>query len=49
MEYLDASGQLVTQPAAFVILSTYVYENTRMLLLLRSSLFPNGLANNLAR
>ena len=46
VEYLDAGGQMVTQPAAFVILSTYVYENTRMLLLSRSGMFPNGLANN---
>jgi gluconate 2-dehydrogenase alpha chain len=46
VQYLDPSGQMVEQPAAFVILSTYVYENTRMLLLNRSKLFPNGLSNN---
>ncbi|HWE61362.1 MAG TPA: GMC family oxidoreductase [Chloroflexota bacterium] len=46
VQYLDATGQLVEQPASFVILSTYVYENTRMLLLSKSKAFPNGLANN---
>ncbi|MDB5059269.1 MAG: rane-bound D-gluconate 2-dehydrogenase large subunit [Chloroflexi bacterium] len=46
VEYLDSNGQTVTQPAAFVILSTYTYENTRLLLVSRTSMFPNGLANN---
>jgi gluconate 2-dehydrogenase alpha chain len=46
VQYLDASGQMIEQPAGFVILSTYVYENTRMLLLSRSRAFPNGLSNN---
>jgi gluconate 2-dehydrogenase alpha chain len=46
VEYLDASGELVHQPAHFVILSTYVYENTRLLLLSTSKAYPHGLANN---
>ncbi|MDB5059377.1 MAG: hypothetical protein JWO59_2849 [Chloroflexi bacterium] len=46
VQYLDASGQMVEQPAGFVILSTYVYENTRMLLLSKSRAYPNGLSNN---
>lgn len=46
VEYRNAAGQLVEQPAGFLILSTYVYENTRMLLLSKSKAFPNGLSNN---
>jgi gluconate 2-dehydrogenase alpha chain len=46
VQYLDATGQIVEQPASFVILSTYVYENTRLLLLSKSRAYPNGLANN---
>jgi gluconate 2-dehydrogenase alpha chain len=34
------------QPAKVVILSTYVYENTRLLLLSKSNAFPAGLSNN---
>jgi gluconate 2-dehydrogenase alpha chain len=34
------------QPARVVLLSTYTYENTRLLLLSTSKAFPNGLANN---
>jgi gluconate 2-dehydrogenase alpha chain len=39
-------GREVFQPARFVVLASYVYENTRLLLLSRSKAFPRGLANN---
>src|SRR5882757_5150093 len=34
------------QPAKMVLLASYTYENTRMLLLSKSKAFPNGLSNN---
>jgi gluconate 2-dehydrogenase alpha chain len=34
------------QPARAVLLGTFVYENTRLLLLSRSKAYPNGLSNN---
>jgi gluconate 2-dehydrogenase alpha chain len=34
------------QPARVVLLSSYTYENTRILLLSSSKVFPNGLSNN---
>ena len=34
------------QPARVVLLSSYTYENTRILLLSTSKAFPNGLSNN---
>ena len=34
------------QPAAVVLLASYAYENTRLLLLSASQAFPRGLANN---
>jgi gluconate 2-dehydrogenase alpha chain len=37
---------LYFQPADVVLLATYTYENTRLLLLSKSRAFPNGLANN---
>jgi gluconate 2-dehydrogenase alpha chain len=46
VEYLDPSGSVVFQPARFVILSSFVYENTRLLLLSRGDAFPHGLSNN---
>jgi gluconate 2-dehydrogenase alpha chain len=46
VQYLDATGQSVVQPARFVILSTYIYENNRQLLLAKSKYYPNGLCNN---
>jgi gluconate 2-dehydrogenase alpha chain len=46
VQYLDSTGQTQEQPASFVIVSTYVYENTRLLLLSPSSAYPNGLSNN---
>jgi gluconate 2-dehydrogenase alpha chain len=39
-------GKTFFQPADVVVLSTYVYENTRLLLLSTSKPFLNGLANN---
>ena len=34
------------QPAKAVLLSTYTYENSRLLLLSTSKAFPKGLSNN---
>jgi gluconate 2-dehydrogenase alpha chain len=34
------------QPAKVVLLASYTYENTRTLLLSKSSAYPNGLSNN---
>jgi gluconate 2-dehydrogenase alpha chain len=34
------------QPAKVVLLASYTYENTRLLLLSKSKAFPNGLSNN---
>jgi gluconate 2-dehydrogenase alpha chain len=34
------------QPASIVLLASYTYENTRLLLLSKSAAFPQGLANN---
>ena len=39
-------GEEYFQPADVVLLAGYTYENVRMLLLSKSSPFPNGLANN---
>jgi gluconate 2-dehydrogenase alpha chain len=39
-------GQEYFQPAKAVLLASYTYENTRMLLLSKSKAFPNGLSNN---
>ncbi len=39
--YLDASGNLLTQPASLVIVASYTYENIR--LLLHSGINQNGL------
>lgn len=46
VEYVDAHGDLVSQPAHFVILSSYVYENSRLLLLSKSDSYRAGLSNN---
>lgn len=45
VKYL-AGGQMHFQPAKFVILSSFLYENIRLLLLSRSAAYPNGLSNN---
>ena len=39
-------GQEFFQPAKVVLLSSYTYENSRLLLLSKSKAFPNGLSNN---
>jgi gluconate 2-dehydrogenase alpha chain len=46
VKYLDAQGNMQEQPASFVILASYVYENSRMLLLSTSKAYPRGLSNN---
>lgn len=40
------NGQEFFQPADFVVLSAYLYENTRLLLLSTSKAYPKGLSNN---
>jgi len=40
------SGREYFQPAKVVLLASYCYENTRLLLLSRSKAHPNGLSNN---
>jgi gluconate 2-dehydrogenase alpha chain len=39
-------GQEYFQPADVVLLASYTYENSRLLLLSKSKAFPNGLSNN---
>ncbi len=39
-------GRTYFQPARVVLLSTYTYENVRLLLLSRSKAYPQGLSNN---
>jgi len=46
VQYLDANGALQEQPAGVVILSTYVYENSRLLLVSTSDYYKSGLGNN---
>jgi gluconate 2-dehydrogenase alpha chain len=46
VEYRAASGATFFQPARFVILSSFVFENIRRLLLSASPMFPHGLSNN---
>jgi gluconate 2-dehydrogenase alpha chain len=41
-----ADGRLLFQPARAVFLSAHALESTRLLLLSRSTAFPNGLGNN---
>src|SRR6201990_126682 len=38
-------GKTFFQPADVVVLSTYIYENTRLLLLSKSSAFPHRLSH----
>ena len=45
VEYVRGN-EFYFQPADAVLLASYAYENTRLLLLSTSSAFPNGLANN---
>jgi gluconate 2-dehydrogenase alpha chain len=46
VQYIDEDGNEQEQQAGVVILSTYVYENVRLLLLSTSSFFKDGLGNN---
>lgn len=46
VRYLDESGQEQEQPAAVVILASYVFENNRLLMLSKSDMFPNGIGNS---
>ena len=46
VKYVDENGKEQEQPAGMVIVSTYVYENVRLLLLSTSDFFKNGLGNN---
>ena len=46
VRYRDAHGAMHTQLARFVILSSYIYENNRLLLLSKSHRYPHGLSNN---
>jgi gluconate 2-dehydrogenase alpha chain len=39
-------GREYFQPARFVLVAAYTYENTRLLLLSKSKAYPNGLSNN---
>ena len=45
VQYLRDSKEFF-QPARVVLLSSYTYENARLLLLSRSKPYPNGLSNN---
>src|SRR5262249_467282 len=44
--YYGPDGSENTVEADIVILSTFIYDNTRLLLLSKTDRFPNGLANS---
>jgi len=44
--YVDAEGSEIEQPASAVIVSTYVYENNRLLMLSTSDSHPDGIGNS---
>src|SRR5438876_5677845 len=46
VEYVDANGNRHVQQARIVILSSYTFENVRLLLLSGDERHPNGLGNN---
>ena len=46
VEYVDGNNQLQIQKARTVILSSYTFENIRLLLLSGNNKHPNGLGNN---
>lgn len=46
VEYVDVNGTLHTQRARIVILSSYTYENIRLMLLSGDARHPAGLGNN---
>ena len=43
---ISGTGEEFFQPAKVVLLAGYTYENSRLLLLSKSSAYPNGLSNN---
>jgi gluconate 2-dehydrogenase alpha chain len=45
VEYIRG-GNRYFQPAKIVLLASYTYENSRLLLLSKSKAYPNGLSNN---
>lgn len=45
VEYIRAGRQYL-QPAKVVLLASYTYENSRLLLLSKSNAYPHGLSNN---
>ena len=49
VEYVDANGNRHVQQARIVILSSYTFENIRLLLLSGDERHPNGLGNNLGQ
>jgi gluconate 2-dehydrogenase alpha chain len=46
VEYVDANGEVRVQEARTVILSSYTFENVRLLLLSGDARHPDGLGNN---
>ena len=46
VEYVDAAGNIQVQKASRVILTSYTFENVRLLLLSGDAKHPNGLGNN---
>ena len=46
VQYRTEDGEIIEQPAKFVILASYTYENVRRLLMSTSDAYPRGLANN---
>ena len=42
----ERDGREIFQPARVVLLGTFVYENTRLLLVSKSCAYPRGLSNN---
>src|SRR5260370_12519044 len=46
VSYYAADGSDNTIEADLVILATFIYDNTRLLLLSKTAKFPNGLANS---
>lgn len=46
VEYIDENGDLQEQSAGVVVLSSYIYENIRLMLLSSSQYYKAGLGNN---
>ena len=49
VKYRDENGTMHEQPARFVILGTYIFENTRLLLLSQAKAYPHGLGTTQGR